>query len=101
MDSILSRCCHHITQNLCEVERGRLEKSATRRPLNMDWNCEFPCDLTASLLCMLTIFWQIFYSAQTAFAYSVSNVAHGLANNSMTAAQRTSLSPSDPEYEAR
>lgn len=44
---------------------------------------------------------QIFYTAQTALAYSVGNVAQGLANNGMTSAQRTSLSPSDPEYVAR
>ncbi|KAJ5212602.1 uncharacterized protein N7498_004248 [Penicillium cinerascens] len=43
----------------------------------------------------------IFYTTQTALAYSVGNVAHGLANNSMTSAQRASLSPSDPEYGAR
>lgn len=29
------------------------------------------------------------------------NVAHGLANNSMTDAHRAALSPGDPEYQAR
>ncbi|KAJ5832858.1 hypothetical protein N7474_001169 [Penicillium riverlandense] len=43
----------------------------------------------------------IFYTAQTALAYSVGNVAHGLANNSMTAAQRAALSSDNPEYHAR
>ncbi|KAH8693698.1 hypothetical protein BGW36DRAFT_301477 [Talaromyces proteolyticus] len=43
----------------------------------------------------------IFYTAQTALAYSVGNVAHGLANNSMTAAQRAALSPENPEYNSR
>lgn len=43
----------------------------------------------------------IFYTAQTALAYSVGNVASGLANNSMTAVQRAALSPHDPEYHAR
>lgn len=44
---------------------------------------------------------QIFYTAQTALAYSVGNVAGGLANNSMTAAHRAALSPHNPEYQAR
>ncbi|KAJ6118227.1 hypothetical protein N7471_013694 [Penicillium samsonianum] len=43
----------------------------------------------------------IFYTAQTALAYSVGNVAGGLANNNMTAAQRATLSPHNPEYRAR
>ncbi|KAJ5684725.1 uncharacterized protein N7477_001070 [Penicillium maclennaniae] len=43
----------------------------------------------------------IFYTAQTALAYSVGHLAHGLANNSMTSAQRASLFPSDPEYVQR
>ncbi|KAH2582165.1 hypothetical protein KXV99_009318 [Aspergillus fumigatus] len=42
----------------------------------------------------------IFYTAQTALAYSVGRVAHGLANNSLTDAQRAALSPDDPEYRA-
>ncbi|KAJ5625919.1 hypothetical protein N7510_002228 [Penicillium lagena] len=37
----------------------------------------------------------------TALAYSVGNVAQGLANNSMTTAQRATLSSSSPEYHAR
>ncbi|KAJ5414764.1 hypothetical protein N7509_001391 [Penicillium cosmopolitanum] len=43
----------------------------------------------------------IFYTAQTALAYNVGAVANGLANNSMTDAQRTALSPSSSEYSAR
>ncbi|KAB8259282.1 hypothetical protein BDV32DRAFT_139004 [Aspergillus pseudonomiae] len=43
----------------------------------------------------------IFYTAQTALAYSVGNVAHGLANNGMTDAQRAALSIDDPEYRFR
>ncbi|KAJ8195365.1 hypothetical protein LV164_002207 [Aspergillus fumigatus] len=42
----------------------------------------------------------IFYTAQTALAYSVGRVAHGLANNGLTDAQRAALSPDDPEYRA-
>lgn len=44
---------------------------------------------------------QAFYSAQAALAYSIGNIAHGLANNGMTDAERAALSPSDPEYQAR
>lgn len=47
-----------------------------------------------------TCFEQIFYTAQTALAYSVGRVAHGLANNGLTDAQRAALSPDDPEYRA-
>jgi hypothetical protein len=43
---------------------------------------------------------QVFYTAQTALAYSVGHVAHGLANNGLTDAQRAALSPDDPEYRA-
>ncbi|OGM47934.1 hypothetical protein ABOM_002713 [Aspergillus bombycis] len=43
----------------------------------------------------------LFYTAQTALAYSVGNVAHGLANNGMTDAQRAGLSIDDPEYRFR
>ncbi|GAQ35537.1 hypothetical protein ASPNIDRAFT_194165 [Aspergillus niger] len=35
----------------------------------------------------------VFYTAQVALAYSVGNAAHGLANNSMTEAQRAALAP--------
>ncbi|KAE8370866.1 hypothetical protein BDV27DRAFT_165021 [Aspergillus caelatus] len=43
----------------------------------------------------------LFYTAQTALAYSVGNVAHGLANNGMTDAQRAALSVDDPEFRFR
>ncbi|KAJ5091129.1 hypothetical protein NUU61_005999 [Penicillium alfredii] len=43
----------------------------------------------------------IFYTAQTALAHTVGSVAHGLANSSMTAAQRAALSLDNPEYQAR
>ncbi|KAF7589611.1 hypothetical protein BBP40_004025 [Aspergillus hancockii] len=43
----------------------------------------------------------LFYTAQTALAYSVGNVAHGLANNGMTDVQRAALSLDDPEYRYR
>jgi hypothetical protein len=33
--------------------------------------------------------------------YEIGNLAHGLANNGMTDAQRQALLPSDPEYGAR
>lgn len=41
---------------------------------------------------------QLFYTAQTALAYSIGNAAHGLANNGMTDAQRIALSPDNPEF---
>jgi hypothetical protein len=44
---------------------------------------------------------QIFYAAQTVLAHAVGNVAHGLANNSMTTAKRAALLPDNPEYQAR
>ncbi|KAH8803018.1 hypothetical protein F5884DRAFT_824054 [Xylogone sp. PMI_703] len=40
----------------------------------------------------------LFHTAQTTLAYSIGNVAHGLANNGMTAAQRVELSPGDTEF---
>ena len=43
----------------------------------------------------------MFYTAQTALAYSVGSVAGGLANNSMTTAQRAALSSSSAEYHNR
>ncbi|KAL1875310.1 hypothetical protein VTK73DRAFT_10147 [Phialemonium thermophilum] len=43
----------------------------------------------------------LFYCVETSLAYSVGNVAHGLANNGMTDKQRASLSPKDPEYRLR
>ncbi|RFU73934.1 hypothetical protein TARUN_8315 [Trichoderma arundinaceum] len=43
----------------------------------------------------------MFYIAETSLAYSVGNVANGLANNGMTDAQRAALSPDDPEYRLR
>ncbi|KAI1424340.1 hypothetical protein F5Y12DRAFT_462697 [Xylaria sp. FL1777] len=43
----------------------------------------------------------LFYTAQTALGYNVGNVAHGLANNGMTDAERLALSPNDPEYHNR
>lgn len=44
---------------------------------------------------------QLFYTAQSALAYSVGNASHGLANNGMTDAQRAALSPDDLEYQFR
>ena len=44
---------------------------------------------------------QLFYTAQTALAYEVDDAAVGLANNSMTDAQRAALSPTDLEYQQR
>lgn len=44
---------------------------------------------------------QLFYAAETALAFSVGNVAHGLANGGMTDEQRAALSPTDPEYHLR
>ncbi|RLL97338.1 hypothetical protein CFD26_105727 [Aspergillus turcosus] len=43
----------------------------------------------------------LFYTAQTALAYNVGRVAHGLANNGMTDTQRAALSHDDPEYQWR
>lgn len=44
---------------------------------------------------------QLFYTAQTALAYNVGRVAHGLANNGMTDTQRAALSHDNPEYQWR
>ncbi|PHH61338.1 hypothetical protein CDD81_472 [Ophiocordyceps australis] len=41
------------------------------------------------------------YCIETGLAYSVGAVAHGLANNDMTAQERAALSPDSPEYHAR
>ncbi|TRX91150.1 hypothetical protein FHL15_007938 [Xylaria flabelliformis] len=41
----------------------------------------------------------LFYTSQTVLGYSVGSVAHGLANNGMTDAERAALSPDDPEYQ--
>ncbi|KAF9871151.1 hypothetical protein CkaCkLH20_11320 [Colletotrichum karsti] len=43
----------------------------------------------------------IFYTIQSTLAYEVGNIAHGLANNGMTDAERVALSTSDPEYGIR
>ncbi|PYH94864.1 hypothetical protein BO71DRAFT_449827 [Aspergillus ellipticus CBS 707.79] len=43
----------------------------------------------------------IFYTAQVTLAYSVGKEAHGLANNSMTDAQRAALAPDSAEYRYR
>ncbi|KAF7550891.1 hypothetical protein G7Z17_g5398 [Cylindrodendrum hubeiense] len=43
----------------------------------------------------------MFYTVQANLAYSVGNVAQGLANNGMTDAQRSALSPEDQEYQFR
>lgn len=44
---------------------------------------------------------QFFYAAQSAVGYNVGKAAQGLANNSMTDAQRAELSSDDPEYHFR
>jgi hypothetical protein len=44
---------------------------------------------------------QLLYSTQTTLGYQIGNLAHGMANNGMTDAQRAALSPSDPEYDMR
>lgn len=41
------------------------------------------------------------YAAQSALGYSVGNAAHGLANNSMTDAERAELGVNDLEYHFR
>ncbi|KAK7421592.1 hypothetical protein QQX98_002059 [Neonectria punicea] len=43
----------------------------------------------------------MFYTVQANLAYSIGNVAQGLANNGMTDAQRLALSPDDQEYQFR
>ncbi|KAF5238383.1 hypothetical protein FANTH_10330 [Fusarium anthophilum] len=43
----------------------------------------------------------VFYTIQTTLAYNIGILAHGLANNGITDAQREALSPSDPEYDYR
>lgn len=44
---------------------------------------------------------QLLYSTQVPLGYEIGNLAHGLANNGMTDAQRAALSIDDPEYYAR
>ncbi|RMJ12767.1 hypothetical protein BHE90_008338 [Fusarium euwallaceae] len=43
----------------------------------------------------------VVYSVETGLAYSVGNIAKGMANNSMTDAQRAALQPDDTEYQLR
>lgn len=43
----------------------------------------------------------MFYTIQSSLAYSIGNVANGLANNGMTDAERAALSHDDPEYRFR
>jgi hypothetical protein len=60
------------------------------------------CPNFQSLLVLTDLFLhQAFYSAQAALGYSIGNVAHGLANNGMSDAERAALLPSDPEYDLR
>ncbi|KAL6399040.1 hypothetical protein AUP68_17578 [Ilyonectria robusta] len=49
----------------------------------------------------LAVLAAITYSAETGLAYSVGNIAHGLANNSMTDAERKALDPNSEEYALR
>jgi hypothetical protein len=44
---------------------------------------------------------QVVYSLETAAAYSVGAIWHGVANNGMTDAERASLDPSNEEYSLR
>ncbi|KAI1179288.1 hypothetical protein F4777DRAFT_575318 [Nemania sp. FL0916] len=43
----------------------------------------------------------LLYTGQTVLGYSVGSVAHGLANNGMTDAQRLALTPDNPEFHMR
>ncbi|KAF4964559.1 hypothetical protein FSARC_7518 [Fusarium sarcochroum] len=43
----------------------------------------------------------VFYTIQTTLAYNIGILAHGLANNGMTDAERAALSPSSQEYDFR
>ncbi|KAG7290063.1 hypothetical protein NEMBOFW57_000055 [Staphylotrichum longicolle] len=43
----------------------------------------------------------LLYTTQSTLGYQIGNLAHGMANNGMTDAQRVALSPSDPEYGMR
>ncbi|KAM0559927.1 hypothetical protein ACHAPJ_003877 [Fusarium lateritium] len=43
----------------------------------------------------------IFYTIQTTLAYNIGILAHGLANNGMTDAERAALSPNSQEYDFR
>ncbi|KAK3904349.1 hypothetical protein C8A05DRAFT_31886 [Staphylotrichum tortipilum] len=43
----------------------------------------------------------LLYTTQTTLGYEVGNLAHGMANNGMTDAQRVALSPTNPEYDMR
>ncbi|OHE92469.1 hypothetical protein CORC01_12260 [Colletotrichum orchidophilum] len=43
----------------------------------------------------------LFYTVLSTLAYSIGNIANGLANNGMTDSERAALSTSDPEYQLR
>ncbi|KAK4136131.1 triacylglycerol lipase-like protein [Trichocladium antarcticum] len=43
----------------------------------------------------------LFYAAQSTLGWEIGNLAHGMANNAMTPAQRAALLPTDPEYDMR
>ncbi|KAM0233907.1 hypothetical protein ACHAPO_006778 [Fusarium lateritium] len=43
----------------------------------------------------------IFYTIQTTLAYNIGTLAHGLANNGISDAERAAISPGDPEYDLR
>ncbi|CAH0054412.1 unnamed protein product [Clonostachys solani] len=43
----------------------------------------------------------LFYTVQSSLGYSIGHAANGLANNSMTDAERMALSSSDPEFQLR
>lgn len=102
MDVIFNWRHRDNSQNIRSGKSGGLEEFRTRRLPDMGCYGAFPfIDLllphsVANLLSM-----QIFYTAQTTLAHSVGNLAHGLANNNMTTAQRAALLPDYPEYHAR
>ena len=101
MDFIRNWRRFYDTQNVCSSWSCGMEEFATGWLFNMAWNCTYRSQTHIIRLRLLTWYLQIFYTAQTSLAFSVGNYADGLANNSMTAAQRSALSPSDPEYHAR
>ncbi|KAK3987622.1 hypothetical protein QBC44DRAFT_245603 [Cladorrhinum sp. PSN332] len=43
----------------------------------------------------------LLYTIQSTLGYEIGNLAHGLANNGMTDAERAALSPLDPEWDMR
>lgn len=102
MDAIFSWRCHDNYQDILSGKRGGLEELRTRRLPDMGCSgARSPIDALLLDSVDNLISMQVFYTALTTLAYNVGSVAHGLANNGMTTAQRAALLPNNPEYHFR